>query len=60
MRDWMGAMHPIEQGGHTHGSMGAMGGMGGMTYNTVPAGTSNLFMFVLTNEQNAIMDALAR
>lgn len=60
MRDWMTAMHPLEQGGHTHGNMGGMGGMGGMTYNTVPSGTSNLFMFVLRNEQNAIMDALAK
>jgi hypothetical protein len=68
MRDWMNAMHPLEQGGHTHGSMtmgggmggGTGGGMGGMTYNTVPSGISNLFMFVLRNEQNAIMDALAK
>ena len=60
MRDWMGAMHPLEHGGHTHGNMGGMGGMGGMPYNTVPAGTSNLFMFVLRNDENAIMDALAR
>jgi hypothetical protein len=60
MRDWMTAMHPLEQGGHTHGSMGGMGGMGGMTYNTIPSGTSNLFMFVLRNDQNAMMDALAK
>jgi hypothetical protein len=59
MRDWMSTMHPIEQGGHSHGNM-HMGGMGGMTYNTVPTGTSNLFMFVLKNEHNAIMDALAK
>lgn len=65
MHDWMTAMHPIEQGGHSHGHMdvghmGGMGGMGGMTYNTVPTGSSNLFMFVLENGQNAIMDALAK
>jgi hypothetical protein len=66
MRDWMTAMHPLEQGGHTHGSMGSMPGMpgmpgmGGMTWNTIPSGTSNLFMFVLRNQQNAIMDALAK
>lgn len=64
MQDWMSAMHPLEQGGRSHGSMsmggGMGGGMGGMSYNTVPGGSANLFMFVLKNDQNAIMDALAR
>jgi hypothetical protein len=65
MRDWMSAMHPLEHGGHWQGNMdmtgmGHMGGMGGMPYNTVPTGTSNLFMFVLKNGQNAMMDALAK
>jgi hypothetical protein len=66
MRDWMAAMHPLEQGGYSHGNMdmsgmGHMGGgMGGMTYNTVPSGTSNLFMFVLDDGHHGIMDALAR
>jgi hypothetical protein len=45
------------------------GGMGGgMTggwwpksgTNTIPSGTSNLFMFAMTNGQYAIMDALAK
>lgn len=68
MNDWMTAMHPLEQGGHSQGNMdmssmghmGGMGGMSGMPYNTVPTGTSNLFMFVLTNGQNAMMDALSK
>jgi hypothetical protein len=66
MRDWMAAMHPLEQGGYSHGNMdmsgmGHMGGgMGGMTYNAVPSGTSNLFMFVLDDGHHGIMDALAR
>lgn len=58
MRDWMTAMHPLEQGGHTHG--GSMMGGGHMGQNTVPAGQHNLFMFALFGGQNAIMDALAR
>lgn len=57
MRDWMTAMHPLEQGGHTHG--GSMMG-GPMGHNTVPSGQRNLFMFSLFGGQNAIMDALAR
>ena len=53
MRDWMSAMHPLEQGGHTHGAP-MMGG------NTVPTGQRNLFMLSIVNDRNAIMDALAR
>jgi hypothetical protein len=66
MHDWMSAMHPLEQGGYSQGNMdmsgmGHMGGgMGGMTYNTVPSGTSNLFMFVLDDGHHGIMDAVAR
>jgi len=44
------------------GMMG--GGMGGwwpyQGSNTVPSGTSNLFMFAMTSGQHAIMDALAK
>lgn len=59
MVDWMTAMHPLEQGGHTHGGT-MMGGSPMMSHNTVPSGQRNLFMFAIANEQNAIMDALAR
>jgi hypothetical protein len=59
MVDWMTAMHPLEQGGHTHGGT-MMGGSPMMGHNTVPSGQRNLFMFAIANEQNAIMEALAR
>jgi len=59
MQDWMIAMHPLEQGGHSHGGS-MMGGSGMMGHNTVPTGQRNLFMFSVVNGQNAIMDALAR
>jgi hypothetical protein len=47
------------------GGGGMMGGGMGNWWpntgtNTVPSGTSNLFMFAMTNGQYAIMDALAR
>jgi hypothetical protein len=58
MRDWMNSMHPFEFGGHSHGA--SMGGGGMMGGNTIPSGQQNLFMFALTNGQQAIMDALAR
>jgi hypothetical protein len=59
MRDWMTTMHPLEQGGHSHGGS-MMGGMHGAAHNTVPTGQGNLFMFSMFNERNAIMDALGR
>ena len=59
MQDWMTAMHPLEQGGHSHGGA-MMGGSGMMGHNTVPTGQHNLFMFSIVNGQNALMDALAR
>jgi hypothetical protein len=59
MQDWMTAMHPLEQGGHTHGGS-MMGGSPMMGHNTVPTGQRNLFMFSLFNDRNGIMDALAR
>lgn len=59
MRDWMTAMHPLEHGGHSHGGS-MMGGSPMMGHNTVPTGQHNLFMFSMVNDQNAIMDALAR
>jgi hypothetical protein len=61
MRNWMTTM-----GCFQYGQTGMMGGgmMGGWWpytgTNTVPGGTSNLFMFAMTNGQYAIMDALAR
>jgi hypothetical protein len=59
MQDWMTAMHPLEQGGHSHGGS-MMGGSPMMGHNTVPTGQQNLFMFSMVNDHNAIMDALAR
>ena len=59
MQDWMTAMHPLEHGGHSHGGS-MMGGSPMMGRNTVPTGQRNLFMFSMVNDQNAIMDALAR
>jgi len=59
MQDWMNAMHPLEQGGHTHGGY-MMGGSPMMGHNTVPSGQNNLFMFSMANGQNGMMDALAR
>ena len=59
MQDWMSAMHPLEQGGHSHGGS-MMGGSATMGRNVVPTGQRNLFMFTLANERNAMMDALAR
>lgn len=58
MQDWMTAMHPFEHGGHSHG--GPMMGGGHMGHNTVPTGHANLFTFCIVNDQNAVMDALAR
>ncbi len=60
MRDWMTAMHPLEQGGHSHGGGMMGGGSPVMGHNTVPAGQRNLFMFSIWNDHDAIMDALAR
>jgi hypothetical protein len=37
-----------------------MGGSPMMGRNTVPTGERNLFMFSLVNDDNAMMDALAR
>ena len=52
-------------GGGMMGSGGMMGGGMGNWWpntgtNTVPSGTSNLFMFAMTNGQYAMMDALAK
>jgi len=53
MQDWMSRMMPFQHGHHAGG-----GHMGGQV--TVPGGQRNLFMFVLANENNALMDALAK
>ncbi len=58
MQDWMSAMHPLEQGGHSHGGS-MMGGGHDMGHNTVPTGQHNLFMFTMANDHDAIMDALS-
>lgn len=54
MKDWMSSMMSFDHGGHM------MSGSGMMGQSTVPTGQHNLFMFSLTNDQNAIMDALAK
>jgi hypothetical protein len=69
MQSWMGSMGCFQygSGGWGGGMMGGGmmgGGMGGWWpysgSNTVPTGTSNLFMFAMTDGTHAIMDALAR
>lgn len=59
MQDWMSAMHPLEHGGHSHGGHGP-GGPHMRGNNTVPSGRQNLFMFSMSNDRGAFMDALAR
>lgn len=64
MQAWTGSMGCFQygSGGWGGGMMG--GGMGGWWpysgSNTVPSGTTNLFMFAMTNGTHAIMDALAK
>ena len=54
MQDRLSGMHPIGHGDHmTRGSRMH-------DRNTVPGGHHNLFMFSMTSEHGAIMDALAR
>lgn len=68
MQSWMGSMGCFQYGagGWGGGMMGGgmMGGMGGWWpysgSNTVPTGSSNLFMFAMTDGRHAIMDALAK
>ena len=74
MQGWMGSMGCFQygSGGWGGGMMGGGmmgggmmgGGMGGWWpytgSNTVPTGTSNLFMFAMTDGRHAIMDALAK
>ena len=69
MQNWMSNMGCFQygSGGWGGGMMGGGmmgGGMGNwwpyQGSNTVPSGTSNLFMFAMTSGQHAIMDALAR
>ena len=71
MRSWTTAMGCFQygangwSGGGMMGSAGMMsGGMGNWWpntgTNTVPSGTSNLFMFAMTSGEYAIMDALAK
>jgi len=69
MQDWTGSMGCFQYGtdGWDGGMMGGgmMGGAMGRWWpytgsNTVPTGTSNLFMFAMTDGRHAIMDALAK
>jgi len=59
MQDWMSTMHPLEHGAHSHGGHGP-GGPHMRGNNTVPSGRQNLFMFSMSNDRGAIMDALAK
>jgi hypothetical protein len=65
MRNWTSTMACFQYGANGWTGGGMMGGGMGHWWpntgtNTVPSGTSNLFMFAMTNGQYAFMDALAR
>jgi hypothetical protein len=65
MRNWTATMGCFQYGANGWTGGGMMGGGMGNWWpntgtNTVPSGANNLFMFAMTNDQYAFMDALAR